>query len=57
MKETILRCVSIGGGVVLLVSCLVTGMDGETKIIAGAMIGFGLGVPVGALFKERLKEE
>lgn len=43
-----IRCMSIVGGVVLLVACLVTGMDGETKVIAGAMIGVGIGVPIGA---------
>lgn len=45
----IIRCISIMGGVVLLVVCLATGMDGETKLIAGAMVGFGLGIPVGAM--------
>ena len=54
MKDgTFLRCVSIVGGTTLLVACLITGMNGETKLIAGAMVGFGLGVPVGAIAEKR----
>lgn len=49
MKDNaVIRCISIAGGVALLAACLVTGMDGETKVMAGALIGFGIGIPIGA---------
>lgn len=57
MNDTsVIRCVSIMGGVALLITCLVTGMDGEVRTGAAGMIGFGLGVPVGEWISKKVPE-
>ena len=57
MKDgNVVKCVSIIGGVVLLVACLVTGLDGETKLIAGAMVGTGVGIPIGGWLEKKKPE-
>ena len=57
MKDAIMvRCISIIGGVVLLVACLESGLDGETKLIAGAMIGTGVGIPIGGWLEKKKPE-
>ena len=56
MKDGIVvRCVSIMGGVALLITLAVTGADGDMRTIATAMVAFGIGIGVKSFVDEKLK--
>ena len=41
--EQWLRALAIAAGTMLAALCLATGMDGMTKVMAGVLVGFGVG--------------
>jgi len=45
--DTYLRALSIGGGVVLVAVAALAGVDGDLKIAAAGLLGFGLGTGLG----------
>ncbi len=55
MKDgTLMRCVSIGGGIVLITVSAVAGVDGDMRALAYALIGLGVGAGVGSGLTARI---
>jgi hypothetical protein len=49
----VFRIVSVIGGIVLITITAVAGVDGETRMIGGALIAFGLGIPIGQVLEKK----
>lgn len=54
--STTIRCVTILGGVALLIAAGVEGFNGEIHAIAYGMLGFGVGIPVGGWLETKPKK-
>lgn len=55
--ESVIRCITILGGVALLIAAGVAGADGEMHTIGYALLGFGVGSGFGVTIAKKASKD